>query len=76
MSNDVVNNINVSCTLIDKGTNTKTTGNATLSRISIPLFGERWGVVFELKEDSQKTLTVSVYYAGKLVNQGYFQNYK
>jgi hypothetical protein len=40
------------------------------------LFGERWGVVFELKGDSKKTLTVSVYYAGKLVNQGYFQNYK
>ncbi len=76
VSNDVVNNINVSYEIYDYGNNVRTSGNTTLSKISIPLFGERWGVVFELKGDSQKTLTVSVYYAGKLVNQGYFQNYK
>jgi hypothetical protein len=76
VSSDVVNNINVSYEIYDYGSRTPTNGTATLSKISIPLFGERWGVVFELKGDSQKTLTVSVYYAGKLVNQGYFQNYK
>jgi hypothetical protein len=76
VSNDVVNNINVSYNIYDYANRTPTNGAATLSKISIPLFGERWGVVFELKGDSQKTLTVSIYYAGKLVNQGYFQNYK
>jgi hypothetical protein len=65
-----VNNINVSYEIYDYGNNVRTLGNTTLSKISIPLFGERWGVVFELKGDSRKTLTVSVYYAGKASEPG------